>query len=74
MHHIIGGKQLMYGRPALGTMLPLAGMTGAPKVIPGIPYAKALQATAGAGFMLYCLVAFTLLLVRIWLRSTRDRS
>lgn len=62
----------MYGRPALGTMLPLAGMAGVPEVIPGIPCAQALQATAGAGFMLYCLIAFVLLSARIWLRGRTD--
>jgi hypothetical protein len=55
-------------------MLPLAGMAGAPKVIPGIPCARVLQATAGAGFMLYCLIALFLLLARIWMRGTRGRA
>jgi hypothetical protein len=40
----------------------------APAALPGLPVAKALQATAGAGFLLYCLTACLILLVRIRLR------
>ncbi|MFF4352398.1 hypothetical protein [Streptomyces sp. NPDC001530] len=40
----------------------------APEAIPGIPLAKALQATAGLGFLLYCLTAILILLARIRLR------
>lgn len=58
----------MYGKPALGTVLPLAGMAAAPEAIPGLPLAKALQATAGAGFVLYCLTAFVLISIRIRMR------
>lgn len=58
----------MYGKPALGTVLPLAGMAAAPEAVPGLPLAKALQATAGAGFVLYCLVACILISIRIRLR------
>lgn len=61
----------MYGRPALGTMLPLAGVTAASQDIPGLPWARALQAAAGAGFVLYCLIAFALVTARIWLRARR---
>jgi len=58
----------MYGRPALGTLLPLAGAMAAPEAIPGLSLAKALQATAGAGFLLYCLTVCMILLARIRLR------
>jgi hypothetical protein len=58
----------MYGRPALGTLLPLAGALAAPKAIPGLPLARTLQATAGAGFLFYCLTACLILLARIRLR------
>ncbi|MFF4499196.1 hypothetical protein [Streptomyces sp. NPDC001401] len=40
----------------------------APEAIPGLPLAKALQAVAGAGFLLYCLTACLILLARIRLR------
>ncbi|WP_371652157.1 MULTISPECIES: hypothetical protein [unclassified Streptomyces] len=52
----------------MGTVLPLAGMAAAPEAVPGLPLAKALQATAGAGFVLYCLVACILISIRIRLR------
>jgi len=58
----------MYGRPALGALLPLAGAMATPEAIPGLPLAKALQATAGAGFLFYCLTACLILLARIRLR------
>ncbi|SBT93072.1 hypothetical protein GA0115233_105640 [Streptomyces sp. DI166] len=58
----------MYGRPALGALLPLAGAMAAPEAIPGLPLAKALQATAGAGFLLYCLTACLILTARTHLR------
>ncbi|GAA0622795.1 hypothetical protein GCM10010394_61920 [Streptomyces crystallinus] len=58
----------MYGKPAWGTVLPLAGMAAAPEAIPGLPLAKALQATAGAGFALYCLTALVLISIRIRMR------
>uniref|UniRef100_A0AAU2VBX5 Uncharacterized protein n=1 Tax=Streptomyces sp. NBC_00003 TaxID=2903608 RepID=A0AAU2VBX5_9ACTN len=58
----------MYGKPAWGTILPLAGMAAAPEAIPGLPLAKALQEAAGAGFIVYCLIACLLLLARIGLR------
>lgn len=58
----------MYGRSALGSALPLVGLAAAPEMIPGIPVARALQATAGAGFLLYCLVVFGLLVARLRLR------
>lgn len=58
----------MYGRPALGALLPLAGAMAAPEAIPGLPLAKALQAIAGAGFLIYCLTACLILLARIHLR------
>lgn len=62
----------MYGKPALGTVLPLAGMAAAPEAIPGLPLAKALQATAGAGFALYCLTALILISIRIRMRWRMD--
>lgn len=58
----------MYGRPALGALLPLAGAMAAPEAIPGLPLAKTLQAAAGAGFLFYCLSACAILLARIRLR------
>ena len=58
----------MYGRPALGALLPLAGAMTAPEAVPGLPLAKALQATAGAGFLLYCLTACLILLARSRMR------
>ena len=64
----------MYGRPALGTLLPLAGAMAAPEAVPGLPLAKALQATAGAGFLLYCLTAFLILLARIGLRCRAHKT
>ncbi|MEV4438170.1 hypothetical protein AB0K09_03990 [Streptomyces sp. NPDC049577] len=66
----------MYGKPALGTVLPLAGLTAAPEVMPGIPFAKGLQEAAGAGFLLYCSVAVVLLSAKAWfqVRNHGDRS
>jgi hypothetical protein len=66
----------MYGKPALGTVLPMAGLTAAPEVLPGIPFAKGLQEAAGAGFLLYCTTAIALLLIKLWLHLQRagDRS
>jgi hypothetical protein len=58
----------MYGRPALGALLPLAGAMAAPEAVPGLSMAKALQETAGAGFLLYFLTACLILLARIRLR------
>ena len=63
----------MYGRPALGALLPLAGAMAAPEAIPGLPLAKALQAIAGAGFLFYCLTACLILLVRIPMRRQAHR-
>ncbi|MGA5818158.1 hypothetical protein ACPC54_09895 [Kitasatospora sp. NPDC094028] len=56
----------MYGKPVLGIGLPLAGLTAAPEVLPGIPFAKGLQEVAGAGFLLYCTTAAVLLLAKFW--------
>ncbi|KPI07230.1 hypothetical protein OK074_3928 [Actinobacteria bacterium OK074] len=64
----------MYGRPALGALLPLAGAMGMPAAIPGIPLAKALQATAGAGFLFYCLTAFIIILARACMRRRTPRE
>ncbi|GHC55858.1 hypothetical protein GCM10010507_35420 [Streptomyces cinnamoneus] len=66
----------MYGKPALGTVLPLAGLTAAPEVMPGIPFARGLQEAAGAGFLLYCAIAAALLSAKFWyvLRNSGDRS
>lgn len=58
----------MYGRPALGTLLPLAGAVATPEAIPGLPLARTLQAIAGAGFLLYCLTACLIILARLRLR------
>ncbi len=64
----------MYGRPALGAVLPLAGVMAAPEAIPGLPMARALQATAGAGFLLYCLTACLILLARVRLRRQAQKT
>lgn len=56
----------MYGKPALGSVLPLAGLTAAPEVLPGIPFARALQEVAGVGFLLYCTTAIVILSAKIW--------
>lgn len=64
----------MYGRPALGTMLPLAGMATASRTVPGIPFARGLQIAAGMGFLMYCLVAFGLIAARLWLRRPSARA
>ncbi|MEU5129477.1 hypothetical protein J7W19_07830 [Streptomyces mobaraensis NBRC 13819 = DSM 40847] len=66
----------MYGKPALGTVVPLAGLTAAPKVMPGLPYAKGLQEAAGAGFLLYCSIAAVLLSLKFWyaIRNSGGRS
>jgi hypothetical protein len=45
----------------------------APEALPGLPLAKALQATAGAGFLLYCLTACLILLARIRLRRLAQK-
>lgn len=68
------GGEPMYGKPALGTVLPLAGLTAAPEVLPGIPFARALQELAGAGFLLYCATAMAILSAKIWflLRNAGD--
>ena len=63
----------MYGRPALGALLPLAGAMAAPEAVPGLPLAKALQETAGAGFLLYCLTACLILLARTRIRRRAPR-
>ncbi|MDP9612062.1 hypothetical protein JOF35_004339 [Streptomyces demainii] len=59
----------MYGRSAVGSVLPLVGLAAGPEMIPGIPVARALQATAGAGFLLYCLTVLGLLVARLRLRA-----
>ncbi|GHF66241.1 hypothetical protein GCM10010218_54700 [Streptomyces mashuensis] len=66
----------MYGKPALGTVLPLAGLTAAPEVLPGIPFARGLQEAAGAGFLLYCAIAVILLSAKMYyvLRNPGDPS
>ncbi|MFI9718804.1 hypothetical protein ACIHFE_03985 [Streptomyces sp. NPDC052396] len=46
----------------------MAGLTAAPRVLPGIPFAKGLQETAGAGFLLYCAVAVALISAKFWYR------
>lgn len=58
----------MYGKPALGTVLPMAGLTAAPEVLPGIPFARGLQEVAGAGFLLYVSTAIALLSIKLWFR------
>ncbi|GAA0408617.1 hypothetical protein [Streptomyces luteireticuli] len=58
----------MYGKPALGTVVPLAGLTAAPQVAPGMPFAEDLQEAAGAGFVLYCAVAAALISLKFWYR------
>lgn len=60
------GGEPMYGKPALGTVVPLAGLTVAPRVLPGLPFAKGLQEAAGAGFLLYCAVAAALFSAKLW--------
>ncbi|MEU7107580.1 hypothetical protein ABZ951_21355 [Streptomyces sp. NPDC046215] len=62
----------MYGKPALGTVLPLAGLTTAPEVLPGIPFARGLQQAAGAGFLLYCATAIALLSIKLWFHMQRS--
>ncbi len=66
----------MYGKPALGTVVPLAGLTAAPEVLPGLPYARGLQEAAGTGFLLYCSIAAVLILLKCWyrIRNSGDRS
>ncbi|MFC5723077.1 hypothetical protein ACFP1Z_23190 [Streptomyces gamaensis] len=45
----------------------MAGLTlAAPAVLPGLPIARGLQEAAGAGFLLYCATAVTLLSVKLW--------
>ncbi len=65
----------MYGKPVLGTVLPMAGLTAAPKVLPGLPFAQGLQEAAGAGFLLYCATAIAMVSIKLWfqLRNTGDR-
>jgi hypothetical protein len=46
----------------------------APEAVPGLPLAKTLQATAGAGFLLYCLTACLILLARIRLRHQARKA
>ncbi|GAA2921207.1 hypothetical protein GCM10020221_16750 [Streptomyces thioluteus] len=58
----------MYGKPALGAVVPLAGLTAAPEVAPGLPFAEGLQEAAGAGFLLYCAVAAALISLKFWFR------
>ncbi|OKI37432.1 hypothetical protein A6A29_40675 [Streptomyces sp. TSRI0281] len=58
----------MYGRSALGSALPLVGLAASMEEIPGSPVASALQATAGAGFLLYLLVVLGLFVARLRLR------
>ncbi|QLE71629.1 hypothetical protein FGW37_08460 [Streptomyces rectiverticillatus] len=67
----------MYGKPALGSVLPMAGLTAAPEVLPGIPIARGLQEAAGAGFLLYCASAFVIIAVKLWFAvraTTMDHS
>ncbi|KNB52646.1 hypothetical protein [Streptomyces caatingaensis] len=66
----------MYGKPALGTVVPLAGLTVAPQVAPGMPFAERLQQAAGAGFVLYCAVAAGLMTLKFWyqIRNWGGRS
>ncbi len=66
----------MYGKPALGSVLPMAGLTAAPEVLPGIPFAKGLQEAAGAGFLLYCTAALVIIAAKLWFaaRNTPDHS
>lgn len=47
----------------------MVGLAAAPEMIPGISFARGLQAIAGAGFLLYCLIFFGLLLARLRLRA-----
>jgi hypothetical protein len=58
----------MYGRSALGSVLPLVGLAAVPEEIPGISLAKAFQAMAGAGFLLYLLIVFGLVVARFRVR------
>ncbi|PAU47573.1 hypothetical protein CK936_18000 [Streptomyces albireticuli] len=61
-------------------MLPMAGLTATPEVLPGIPFARGLQEVAGAGFLLYVSAAIALLSIKLWFRlhssgaSTGDRT
>ncbi|MFF9644862.1 hypothetical protein [Kitasatospora aureofaciens] len=53
----------------------MAGLTAAPEVLPGLPFAKDLQEAAGAGFLLYCFLAVALIGVKFWFafRNPGDR-
>lgn len=66
----------MYGKPSLGTVLPMGGLTAAPEVLPGIPFARGLQEVAGVGFLLYVSTAIALLSIKLWfhLHGTGDRT
>ncbi|MFH8369685.1 hypothetical protein [Streptomyces sp. NPDC018031] len=55
-------------------MLPMVGLAAAPEMIPGISVARGLQVVAGAGFLLYCLVFFGLLIARLRLRARSSAS
>ncbi|MFF7727990.1 hypothetical protein [Streptomyces sp. NPDC008001] len=44
----------------------MAGLTVAPEVLPGTPFARGLQEAAGAGFALYCASAFVIIAVKLW--------
>ncbi|MDT0451752.1 hypothetical protein [Streptomyces hesseae] len=54
----------------------MAGLTAAPEVLPGIPFARGLQEAAGAGFLLYCAIAVALLTAKFWfvLRNSGEHS
>ncbi|WP_190023675.1 hypothetical protein [Streptomyces hiroshimensis] len=60
----------------------MAGLTAAPEVLPGVPFARGLQEIAGAGFLLYCTTAFVIIAAKLWFaarstlepRSTLERS
>jgi hypothetical protein len=56
----------MYGKPALGAVLPMAGLTAAPHVLPGLPFAQGVQEAAGAGFLLYVATAIAMLSLKLW--------
>ncbi|MFH8785605.1 hypothetical protein [Streptomyces roseoverticillatus] len=66
----------MYGKPALGSVLPMAGLTAAPEVLPGVPFARGLQEAAGAGFLLYCTSALVIIAAKFWFaaRGTQGRG
>lgn len=66
----------MYGKPPLGAVLPMAGLTATAQVIPGLPYAQGLQEAAGAGFLLYAATAIAMLSLKLWfhLRNSGEPS